>query len=65
MTNYTTIFASQGDTKNTRKDEMAEMLEFYGYVSLEEYANDKGLSRKDAERLLRELWDEDHAPFRN
>ena len=42
---------------------MKDMLNYYGYVTIEEFENEVGLYGSDAERLLKEMYEEDNAPL--
>lgn len=42
---------------------LQEILKYYGYSTIDEFANEIGLSRVDAERLIREMYAEDTAPL--
>lgn len=41
---------------------MKEILNYYGFNSIEEAEKAHGLSAKDEERLLKEMYEEDTAP---
>lgn len=42
---------------------MIEMLKYYGYETIEEFANSVGMSEVDAEKLIKEMYEEDNAPL--
>lgn len=45
---------------------MKEMLNYYGYETIEEFGKDYGMyNNKDAERLLTDMYEEDTAPMAN
>ena len=41
---------------------MKEILNYYGYETIEEFGKEVGLSNIDAERMLIEMYEEDTAP---
>jgi hypothetical protein len=44
---------------------MKEILNYYGYTTIEEFAKEVGLSNIDAERMIIDMYEDDTAPERN
>lgn len=44
-------------------DKMKEMLNYYGYETIEEFSEAVGMNPVDAKRLLVEMYEEDTAPL--
>ena len=42
---------------------MKGILNYYGYETIDEFAKSVGLSLVDAERLIKEMYEEDTAPL--
>lgn len=42
---------------------MKEILNYYGYETIEEFAKSVGMSTVDAEKLIKEMYEEDNAPL--
>ncbi len=46
--------------------DLQKMLEFYGYNTIEEFGKASGYyNNKDAERALKDIYEDDNAPVRN
>lgn len=48
---------------NKEDKDMKEILKYYGYETIEEFASSVGLHPVDAERLIKEMYEEDTAPL--
>lgn len=46
-----------------RRYKMKEMLNYYGYETIEEFSEAVGMNPVDAKRLLVEMYEEDTAPL--